>query len=91
MCIDGKTLCGSRGGGRKAVHMVSAWVNANSLTLGQLETCEKSNEITAKIRSKGADYVLAVKGNHPTLHEEIAEYFRHLVPPASRGHMGKRS
>jgi len=113
VCIDGKTLRGSKGGGRKAVHMVSAWVNANSLTLGQLETREKSNEITAipellelidvkgdtvtvdamgcqaeiaaKIRSKGADYVLAVKENRPTLHGEIAEYFRHLdeakLPP----------
>ena len=35
-------------------------------------------EIAAKIRSKGADYVLAVKENRPTLHREIAEYFRHL-------------
>ena len=88
------------------MHMVSAWANANSLTLGQLETCEKSKEITAipellelidvkgdtvtvdamgcqaeiaaKIRSKGADCVLAVKENRPTLHGEIAEYFRHL-------------
>ena len=32
-------------------------------------------EIAAKIRSKQADYVLAVKENQPTLHKEIQEYF----------------
>lgn len=31
--------------------------------------------IAAKIREKGADYVLALKGNQPTLHEEVANYF----------------
>ena len=32
-------------------------------------------DIAAKIRERGADYVLAVKDNHPTLHEDIATYF----------------
>jgi predicted transposase YbfD/YdcC len=32
--------------------------------------------IAAAIREKEADYVLAVKDNQPTLHEDIAEYFR---------------
>ena len=32
-------------------------------------------DIAAKIREKGTDYVLAVKDNHPTLHENIATYF----------------
>jgi predicted transposase YbfD/YdcC len=32
-------------------------------------------DIAAKVREKGADYVLAVKDNHPTLHEDINEYF----------------
>ena len=45
--IDGKTLCGSRDAKTKAVHMVSAWANANQLVLGQVRTDEKSNEITA--------------------------------------------
>ena len=45
--IDGKTLCGSRGAKGKAIHMVSAWANANQLVLGQVKTDEKSNEITA--------------------------------------------
>ena len=32
-------------------------------------------DITEKIREKGADYVLAVKDNHPTLHEDVSDYF----------------
>jgi predicted transposase YbfD/YdcC len=45
--IDGKTVCGSRDVKTKAIHMVSAWANANQLVLGQVKTYEKSNEITA--------------------------------------------
>jgi len=45
--IDGKTICGSRDAKAKAIHMVSAWANANQLVLGQVKTDEKSNEITA--------------------------------------------
>jgi predicted transposase YbfD/YdcC len=44
--IDGKTLCGSKGG-KRAVHLVSAWSSANQLSLGQIKVDEKSNEITA--------------------------------------------
>ena len=48
MAIDGKTLCGTREAGKKAlVHMVSAWASANNLVLGQRKVDEKSNEITA--------------------------------------------
>ncbi|MDR2632029.1 MAG: ISAs1 family transposase, partial [Treponema sp.] len=47
--IDGKTICGSgsKGKGKKAAPMVSAWVGARDLVLGQVATEEKSNEITA--------------------------------------------
>ena len=45
--IDGKTICASRDENKKAIHMVSAWANANKLVLGQVKTAEKSNEITA--------------------------------------------
>jgi predicted transposase YbfD/YdcC len=49
--IDGKTICGSaskgKGKEKKAAHIVSAWVGANNLVMGQLATDEKSNEITA--------------------------------------------
>ena len=45
--IDGKTVRGSKSETAKAIHMVSAWANANQLVLGQVKTEEKSNEITA--------------------------------------------
>lgn len=47
--IDGKSVRGSGGGGKglKPIHMVSAWSSAAGLTLGQIKTSEKSNEITA--------------------------------------------
>lgn len=45
--IDGKTVCGSKDSKTRAIHMVSAWANANQLVLGQVKTDEKSNEITA--------------------------------------------
>ena len=48
VAIDGKTLCGTREAGKKAlVHMVSAWASTNNLVLAQRKVDEKSNEITA--------------------------------------------
>jgi len=49
VAIDGKTLRGSfdKAGGKAAIHMVSAWCEANRLVLGQLATDAKSNEIEA--------------------------------------------
>jgi predicted transposase YbfD/YdcC len=49
VAIDGKTARGShhRRCGQPAIHMVSAFVCGHGLTLGQLKTQEKSNEITA--------------------------------------------
>ena len=41
---------------------------------GDAMVCQK--EIARKIRERDAQYVLALKGNHPTLHEEVSEYFR---------------
>lgn len=101
--IDGKTICGSKGRGKPAQHVVSAWVRENGITLGELAVDEKSNEITAipelldliditgdivtidamgcqrdiaaKIREKEADYVLALKDNQETLHEDVSDYF----------------
>jgi predicted transposase YbfD/YdcC len=45
--IDGKTIRGSAGQGQNGVHIVSAWVSAQNMVLGQVKTGEKSNEITA--------------------------------------------
>jgi predicted transposase YbfD/YdcC len=49
IAIDGKTLRGShnRKKGLKPLHLVSAWAVKNRLTLGQMKTEEKSNEIEA--------------------------------------------
>lgn len=49
ICIDGKALRRSfeRGKASSAVHMVNAWSTGVSLSLGQLKTEDKSNEITA--------------------------------------------
>lgn len=49
IAIDGKTLRHSydQGGGKGAIHMVSAWACQNRLVLGQVKVDEKSNEITA--------------------------------------------
>ena len=49
VAIDGKTARRSydRAGGKGAMHLVSAWAAQNTLTLGQVRTEEKSNEITA--------------------------------------------
>jgi predicted transposase YbfD/YdcC len=105
IAIDGKTLRRSfdAASNKAAIHMVSAWATANSISLGQVIVDEKSNEITAipkllkmleisgclvtidamgcqteiaqQIVAGGADYVLAVKGNQPTLHQGIEKFF----------------
>lgn len=45
--IDGKSLRGSHNGCEAMVHLVSAWDSAAGVTLGQVKTANKSNEITA--------------------------------------------
>jgi len=49
VAVDGKTLRGSAGkaAGVKPLHLVSAWAAEARLTLAQVATDEKSNEITA--------------------------------------------
>jgi predicted transposase YbfD/YdcC len=49
IAIDGKTQRGSldRVAGKSALHLVSAWASELSLSLGQVATDAKSNEITA--------------------------------------------
>jgi len=65
VAIDGKTLCGTRQPGQKAVvHMVSAWASANNLVLGQRKVDDKSNEITAIPKLLGA---LALSGTVVTI------------------------
>ena len=47
--IDGKTVkhSGSKGRGKKAIHIVNAWASSQRLVLGQIKVKNKSNEITA--------------------------------------------
>ena len=49
VAIDGKTIRRSfdQAEGLGAIHMVSAWAKRNGVSLGQVKTDEKSNEITA--------------------------------------------
>ena len=49
MAIDGKTVRGAArdGDGCGSLHLVNAWVQENSIALGQYATDVKSNEITA--------------------------------------------
>ncbi len=45
--IDGKTQCGSGNTEHSAYHVLSAWVEENTITLGELAVEDKHNEITA--------------------------------------------
>ena len=45
--FDGKTVRGSGKPGLKPIHLVSAWSFRAGITLAQMKTAEKSNEITA--------------------------------------------
>jgi len=47
IAIDGKTLRGSGSSKLGPLHLVSAWATEQHLSLGQVATAEKSNEITA--------------------------------------------
>ncbi len=38
------------------------------------------HEIAKQIREQGADYVLALKGNHPTLHGQVSKWFEEFEP-----------
>ena len=49
VAIDGKTVRGSKNesDGKKAIHVVSAWIHETSIVLGQLKADEKANEMKA--------------------------------------------
>lgn len=106
IAIDGKSLRRShdRSRGKDVLHLVHAWASENHLLLGEIQTDQKSNEITAipkllkllelrgaivtldamgtqkkitrQIVQKKADYVIALKGNHEILHEEVKLYWQ---------------
>ena len=100
VAIDGKALRGAR----SAVHIVSAWMSGEGLSIGEVKVSDKSNEITAIpellkllsiegsvvtidaagtqtaiarqiVKENHADYVLALKGNQPSMHKDAALLF----------------
>jgi len=105
VALDGKTLRRSfdHAASQGALHMGSAWANAQRLGLGQRTVADKSNAITAipqllrmlelagaivtsdamgcqkemaqTMTEQGAEYVLALKDNHPPLHGEVPLLF----------------
>jgi predicted transposase YbfD/YdcC len=98
VCLDGKTLRGSREG-EQTIHLMSAYAAKARLVLAQQAVADKSNEIRAipdllalldlngavvsidamgcqksiahQIVTGGADYVLALKDNHPNLCDDV--------------------
>jgi predicted transposase YbfD/YdcC len=104
IAIDGKAARRSHDRRRNLgpLFLVSAWSVRRGISLGQLATAEKSNEITAipelldqidvtnavvtidaagcqreiaeKIVDGGGDYLLALKGNQGTLHDQVEDY-----------------
>ena len=113
VAIDGKSARRSGSSARAALHLVNAWAVDNGLCLGQEQTSEKSNEITAvplllrqlelagcivtldalntqkdiarEIKEADAEYVLALKGNHPLLYREVSDF---LLDAQARGFAG---
>jgi predicted transposase YbfD/YdcC len=105
IAIDGKTIRRSldTANDKAAIHMVSAWCEANHMVLGQLATDAKSNEITAipelmklldlnsavvtidaagcqkkiaqQVVDQGGHYILQLKGNQGSLHNETVMLF----------------
>jgi predicted transposase YbfD/YdcC len=47
ICLDGKTVCGVKKRSDQMLHIVSAWVREDGISLGQVKVAEKSNEIAA--------------------------------------------
>ena len=81
IAIDGKTLRGSfdKAAGQQPLHLVSAWACEARLTLGQVATDAKSNEITAipllleLLNLKGATVTIDAMGCQKEIAEKIVE------------------
>lgn len=96
VALDGKTLRGShqRGAGKSAIHVVSAFVSGRGITLGQLSTDAKSNEITAipelldMLDVKGSTVTIDAMGCQTAIAEKIIEKGAHYVL-GLKGNQGK--
>ena len=87
IAIDGKTLRGSfdKASNKSAIHMISAWASANSISLGQLVVDAKSNEITAipklldMLQLKGATVTIDAAGCQTEIARRIVDAGGHYV------------
>lgn len=81
VAIDGKTMRGSfdRRLGKSPLHVVSAWIAERGITMGQIVTDEKSNEITAipallkTIDVRGATVTIDAMGCQKKIAEAIVD------------------
>ena len=79
VAIDGKCVRGSHDGQRSPIHLVSAWSATAGLTLGQIRTADKSNEITAipelldALEIKGAVITIDAMGCQRNIAAQIAQ------------------
>ncbi len=81
IAVDGKTLRGSfdTAAGKSPLHLVSAWATESRLTLGQVATDAKSNEITAipllleLLNLKGAAVTIDAMGCQKDIATKIIE------------------
>lgn len=79
ICIDGKTMRGSKTKTQKAQHIVSAWCDSDGFCLGQKAVEEKTNEITAipqlldTIMIKGTVITIDAMGTQTAIAEKIKE------------------
>lgn len=81
IAIDGKTLRGSfdKAAGKNPLHLVSAWACETRLTLGQVATDAKSNEITAipllleLLKLKGATVTIDAMGCQKEIAQKILD------------------
>jgi predicted transposase YbfD/YdcC len=87
IAIDGKTLRGSGSSKLGPLHLVSAWATEQQLSLGQVATAEKSNEITAipqlleLLELQGAFVTIDAMGCQKEIAAKIVERGGHYVLP----------
>lgn len=83
IAVDGKTICAASNAktnvGKSKIHIVSAWVREDGISLGQVRTGEKSNEITAipelldSLDIYGSTVTIDAIGCQTTIAEKIIE------------------
>jgi DDE_Tnp_1-associated len=89
VALDGKTIRRSldRANGKGPIHVVNAWASANELVLAQsklsgavvtIDAMGCQVEIARQIQAQGADYVLSLQENQPSLYRDCADLFTWL-------------